>query len=112
MSDCIFCKIVSGEIPSNRVYEDENCVAFNDTSPEAPEHVLVVPKQHVDSIAQVEDPILLGNVMNAARKVADQLGLTADGYRLVINTGENGGQTVKHLHVHILGGREMKWPPG
>lgn len=113
MADCIFCKIANGEIPSEKLYENEHVLAFADLSPKAPVHILVIPKRHIQSAAQLseQDGPLLGQMFEAAAKVAEQQGL-AQGYRLVINTGENGGQTVPHLHIHILGGRQMEWPPG
>lgn len=111
--NCLFCKIVSGSIPADRMYEDESCLAFRDINPQAPVHLLVIPKKHVSSHAEaVEDhAALVGDVMAAAGKLAEQQGLR-NGYRLVINTGVDGGQTVSHLHVHLLGGRLMEWPPG
>lgn len=113
MADCIFCKIANGEIPSEKLYENEHVLAFADLSPKAPVHILVIPKRHIQSAAQLsaQDGPLLGQMFEAAAKVAEQQGL-AQGYRLVINTGEHGGQTVPHLHIHILGGRQMEWPPG
>jgi histidine triad (HIT) family protein len=111
--DCLFCKIAAGTIPVTRLYEDEQVVAFPDINPQAPVHVLVIPKQHVASLAQTsaDDAALLGHLLNAAVEVARLQGL-ANGYRLVINTGADGGQTVEHLHLHLLGGRHMTWPPG
>lgn len=112
MPDCIFCKIASGEIPSNVVYEDADCMVFHDLSPAAPTHVLVVPKRHYADLTEVEDSGLLGHLLTVAAQTAEKLGLKEDGFRIVINTGENGGQTVAHLHIHLLGGRSMAWPPG
>lgn len=111
---CLFCKIVAKEIPGDVVYEDEHALAFKDIRPVAPTHVLVVPKKHIAAIHDLtpDDAVTVGNVLVAARKVADQLGLTAAGYRLVINDGDAAGQTVHHVHVHVLGGRQMTWPPG
>jgi histidine triad (HIT) family protein len=111
--DCIFCKIVNGEIPAERLYEDEQAVAFTDIAPAAPVHFLVVPKQHLVSLGHVarSDGPLLGHLLSVAAEMAAQQGLFA-GYRTVINSGENGGQTVAHLHLHVLGGRRMHWPPG
>ena len=110
---CLFCKIVSGEIPCTKVYEDENSIAFADINPQAPVHILVVPKQHITSLAEAkpEDAALLGKLLEAVAKIAASTQL-AKGYRTVINTGEEGGQTVEHLHLHLLGGRAMHWPPG
>ena len=109
--DCLFCRIVNGEIPSRRVYEDEQIVAFADVAPQAPTHVLVVPRRHVGSLDDLRDPALAGRLLPVAAEVAATLGLGA-GYRVVVNTGPNGGQTVGHLHLHVLGGRQMTWPPG
>ncbi len=109
---CLFCKIVSGEIPAKSVYEDADVFAFADINPQAPVHVLVIPRKHVASLAEaVDDAALLGTLMAAAGRIAAENGL-AKGYRTVINTGADGGQTVEHLHVHLLGGRAMHWPPG
>ena len=112
-SDCLFCKIVEGAIPANRVYEDEFCIGFPDISPQAPTHLLVIPKQHIGSTAKTlaEDAGLMGQMMAAAAEIARKEKLD-NGYRIVVNTGEDGGQTVNHLHLHLLGGRQMKWPPG
>ena len=109
--DCLFCRIVADEIPVTRLYEDASCIAFADLHPQAPVHVLVIPKMHVASMAEAADPEMLARLMLAAASVAREQGL-AGGYRLVVNTGDDGGQTVKHLHVHVLGGRWMGWPPG
>ena len=112
MSDCIFCKIANGEIPSEFVYSDENVVAFKDLNPQAPVHVLIIPKEHYESASKVDNDLVWSNLMNAAVKVAKKFGLEKDGYRMVINTGEQGGQTVMHLHLHLLAGRNLGWPPG
>jgi histidine triad (HIT) family protein len=109
--DCLFCKIASGAIPVKRLYEDDFVVAFPDIHPQAPVHVLVIPKVHVQSMAHEPNTAMLGALMSAAAVVARELGLD-NGYRLVLNTGDDGGQTVEHLHVHVLGGRHMTWPPG
>ncbi|MDR2163903.1 MAG: histidine triad nucleotide-binding protein [Clostridiales Family XIII bacterium] len=113
MSDCIFCRIVNGEIPSETVYEDEEIIAFNDMQPQAPVHVLVIPRKHIASLDDITetDEELLGRLMSKVHIIAEMLGL-ANGYRLVANTGEDGLQTVRHLHFHLLGGRKMSWPPG
>jgi diadenosine tetraphosphate (Ap4A) HIT family hydrolase len=115
MDDCIFCKIANGEIPSETVYEDEEIVAFKDLEPQAPVHVLVVPKKHIASLDEVtesdEDKELIGHLVSKVHLIAAKLGLS-NGYRLVVNTGEDGMQTVQHLHFHLLGGRRMTWPPG
>lgn len=110
---CIFCGIVAGTVAAQTVYEDEDCLAFADQNPQAPVHLLVIPKEHITSHAQAltAETNLVGKVMAAAGELARIRGL-ADGYRLVINTGADGGQTVPHLHVHLLGGRPMGWPPG
>ena len=110
----IFAKIIAGEIPSEKLYEDEHVVAFRDIQPQAPVHVLLVPRKPLVSVADagIEDAELLGRLLLAAAKVARSLGLEDDGYRLVTNIGEYGGQSVFHLHVHLLGGRKMGWPPG
>ncbi len=111
--DCLFCKIAAGAISVSRLYEDEDILAFPDISPQAPTHILLIPKQHIASLAQATpaDTPRLGQLLAAAALVARQQDL-ASGYRLVINTGPDGGQTVDHLHVHLLGGRHMTWPPG
>ena len=110
---CLFCKIIDGSIPSAVVYQDERCYAFSDISPQAPVHILVVPKRHIESLAETsaDDPELLGHLVWVVTEIARQKGL-ANGYRTVINTGVDGGQTVNHLHLHLLGGRAMHWPPG
>ena len=112
MSDCLFCKIAEGLIPSDRVYEDQVCVAFRDIDPQAPTHFLVIPKVHIDSCTQVtaDNAALVGHMFTVIAKVAKQLGL--DSYRVVSNCGEQAGQSVPHLHFHVLGGRDMTWPPG
>ena len=115
MSDCIFCKIADGEIPAQKVFEDETVIAFKDLSPKAPVHVLIVPKKHIQSVAhfQTDDKDVAAHIfVDVVPKLAAELGVAADGFRLVINTGNNGGQSVNHLHVHLLGGRKMTWPPG
>ena len=113
MPDCIFCKIAAGEIPSKKAYEDDSILSFYDLDPQAPVHVLIIPKKHLDSlsVASEEDAALLSHMMLKAKDIAAGLGLD-NGYRLVINTGDDGGQTVRHLHMHLLGKRSMKWPPG
>lgn len=113
-SDCLFCKIATGEIPATIVHQDEHLVAFRDLQPKAPVHVLVVPREHVASLAAAQDghADLLGRVLLAARDLAVELGIAESGYRTVLNTGDNGGQSVDHLHLHLLGGRSLGWPPG
>lgn len=112
MQSCVFCKIASGEIPANIIWQDEFFVAFSDLSPQAPVHVLIVPRNHIASLMDCNDPYLLGNALVAVQKVAALLGVADDGFRTVINCRDNGGQTVPHLHFHLLGGRFMQWPPG
>jgi histidine triad (HIT) family protein len=113
MSDCLFCKIVSGEIPSKKVYEDEYTYAFEDLDPKAPTHVLIVPKKHIRGLkeASVEDAEIVGRCHLAAANISRQRGIE-DGYRTVLNVGPKSGQSVFHLHVHLLGGRDLRWPPG
>ena len=114
VDDCIFCKIVAGEIPSTRVFEDDVCIAFNDLSPQAPTHVLIIPRDHVDSLdtADAKNKESLGHLLLAAAEIAREKGFAEDGYRVVINTNGDGGQTVFHLHVHLLAGRPFVFPPG
>lgn len=114
MAGCIFCGIARGEVPARTVLETDDVVAFHDLDPKAPTHVLVIPRRHLESIdaMSAEDAELVGRVFAAARDVARAEGIAANGYRLVTNIGANGGQTVPHLHVHVLGGRRMTWPPG
>ena len=114
MNDCLFCKIVRGEIPSTSVYEDDVCMAFDDLSPQAPTHILVIPRQHLDSMdkAAPENKEMLGHLLLISAEIARQNGFANDGYRLVINTNADGGQTVFHLHVHLLAGRPFIFPPG
>lgn len=111
MENCLFCRIASGEIPSSKVYEDEKVLAFRDIDPQAPVHVLVIPKQHFDSILDA-DPETVGYMQTIVCKLAKELGVDESGFRLVVNTGADGQQSVKHMHMHILGGRSMQWPPG
>lgn len=113
MSDCIFCKIANKEITSDYVYEDDKIISFRDMEPQAPEHVLIIPKKHIASLdaAQESDAEVLAHILLKAKDIAADLGME-DGYRLVNNCGEDGGQTVKHLHFHLLGKRKMSWPPG
>lgn len=113
MIDCLFCKIIRGEIPAQLVFEDEKSVVFNDINPQAPTHVLVVPKKHIASLSSSldGDAPLLGHLQQTARQAAILLGVS-DSFRLVTNNGRGAGQSVDHLHYHLLGGRPMKWPPG
>jgi len=114
MDSCLFCKIIAGKIPCTKVYEDSYTLAFRDIDPKAPSHILVVPKEHFESIHDVpaEKSDLYSQLMNTASKVVTAENLTEPGYRLVINSGTDGGQMVPHIHVHILGGRSLHWPPG
>ena len=109
--DCIFCKIISKEIPAKIVFENEDCIAFSDIKPVSPVHILLIPKVHIKNLWETNDGNLLGKLLLAGKEVAQQNNLH-EGFRTVINTGDNGGQTVYHLHIHILGGRFHKWPPG
>ena len=112
--DCLFCRIVAGEIPAGIVYQDDRCVAFRDINPQAPVHVLIIPRDHVASLddAAEKDDATLGHIMRIASHVAHEQGISESGYRTVINTGAGAGQSVFHLHVHVLGGRSLGWPPG
>lgn len=111
-SDCLFCKIVRGDIPATRVAENTHCVAFRDIAPKAPTHLLVIPREHVASLNQVESAAMAGEILLMAREVARAEGVAESGYRVVFNTNADGGQTVYHLHAHVMGGRAMDWPPG
>lgn len=110
MTDCLFCKIIAGEVPSTKVYEDEYVYAFKDINPLAPVHILVVPKLHITSAAEIctENSVAVAHVFEAAAKIAKEQGIAEDGYRVVTNIGENGCQSVKHIHFHILGGRKLE----
>jgi len=112
MNDCLFCKMVSGQIKPDVVYEDDHILAFRDINPQAPIHVLIIPKRHVATLDDLEDPALSGELLFAVRAVARQEGIAESGYRTVVNCRGDGGQEVNHLHLHLLGGRRMKWPPG
>lgn len=114
MSDCLFCKIVEKKIPAKIVHEDDRTLAFDDIHPQAPVHTLVIPKQHVATVqdCDTQDQLLLGLLMLTCAKVAKLKGLAKSGYRVTANTGADGGQTVFHLHLHVMGGRHMGWPPG
>jgi histidine triad (HIT) family protein len=113
-SNCIFCKIVAGEIPADIVHRDETCTAFRDRTPAAPTHVLVVPNKHIVSLNELQDADAgsIGRLFVVAAAIAKDQKIDASGYRVVVNTGQEGGQSVFHLHVHLLGGRPMQWPPG
>lgn len=112
--DCLFCKIIKGEIPSEKVYEDEYVYAFNDISPTAPVHVLIVPKKHISTINDIteDDSELIGKIYLAAKKIAKEKGIDEDGYRVITNCNKMAGQTVFHIHYHLIGGRELGWPAG
>lgn len=114
MENCIFCKIIAGEIPSNKAYEDEYVLAFHDLDPKAPTHILLIPKKHFASVLELEesDGVYAAKLFQTANTLARELGLDQSGFRLVLNTGEDGGQSVAHLHMHLLGGRNLGWPPG
>ncbi|WP_123053001.1 histidine triad nucleotide-binding protein [Clostridium sp. JN-1] len=114
MQNCIFCKIIKGEIPCQKVYEDDMVLSFKDIEPAAPSHVLIIPKKHISSLNDVteEDSKIIAHVFMAAQKIVKELGIDKDGYRIVSNCGENGGQSVPHVHFHLLGGRSLQWPPG
>lgn len=111
--DCLFCKIINGEIPSNKVYEDDQVFAFRDIAPQAPTHILIIPKQHIKSAAEIDESnsAVVARIFEVAAKIAKQEGLD-DGFRIVNNCGDIAGQTVKHLHFHLMGGREFGWPAG
>ena len=112
MSDCLFCKIANGEIPAQIVKRSDQFVAFKDINPQAPTHVLVIPTHHVASLGDVRDAQLAGGLLLFARDLARELGIAERGYRVVLNTNADGGQTVYHVHAHLLGGRVLRWPPG
>lgn len=112
--DCLFCRILNKQMESKVVHEDESCIAFEDINPQAPTHILVVPRRHIASLNEVaaEDAALLGHLQLVAAQLAQQRGLADSGYRIVLNTGRGAGQSIFHLHLHVLGGRGMRWPPG
>jgi histidine triad (HIT) family protein len=116
MSDpkCLFCRIMTGEIPAGKVYEDDHSFAFRDVNPQAPTHVLLIPKKHISSLneASAEDHAVLGHLLRVAPQIARQEGVADNGFRVVVNTGADAGQSVWHIHLHIMGGRSMAWPPG
>lgn len=114
MSACIFCRIIEGSIPAKIVYQDEHTLAFDDINPQAPVHTLVIPKRHVASVQELGegDQMLLGRLLLTCARIAGDKGLSESGFRFVANTGRDGGQTVFHLHFHVMGGRHMGWPPG
>ena len=112
MSDCLFCKIIAGEIPSSKVYEDDTCFAFNDIDPQAPTHFLVIPKEHIQFVSQIsgENSAVVAHIFEVIAKLAKEKGM--ESYRVVSNIGDQAGQSVHHLHFHVLSGRDMTWPPG
>jgi histidine triad (HIT) family protein len=112
IANCLFCRILRGEIPAKLVTENADCVAFRDVNPQAPVHVLVIPREHVSSLNETTDPALVGRLALLAAEIARREGIAESGYRTVINTNADAGQSVFHIHLHLLGGREMKWPPG
>ena len=112
MADCLFCKIVAGEIPATEVARDDRYVAFRDINPQAPTHSLVIPHEHVASLDAAEDEAMLGGLLLFARDVARGEGISEEGFRVVLNTNARAGQTVFHIHAHVLGGRDLRWPPG
>lgn len=113
-SDCLFCRIISGELPASQVYADDSVVAIRDIAPQAPTHILILSRKHIPSVRDVSktDKDLIGKICAVGTELAAQEGIADGGYRLVVNVGQNGGQTVDHLHVHMLGGRHLAWPPG
>jgi len=114
MTDCLFCKIIQGDIPGDIVYQDDDVLAFNDVNPQAPTHILIIPKKHIATTndAQAEDAAVLGKLMLTASRIAADMGFADDGYRMVTNCNELAGQSVFHIHLHLLAGRAMHWPPG
>jgi histidine triad (HIT) family protein len=114
MPDCLFCKIINRDIPGSIVYEDDRVLAFNDINPQAPTHVLIVPKRHIESLngLQTGDDQIVGELVRRAAAIAKERGISAGGYRTVFNTNRDAGQTVFHIHLHLIGGRSMSWPPG
>jgi histidine triad (HIT) family protein len=110
--NCIFCRIARNEIKSDKVYEDNDLICIKDINPQAPVHILIIPKKHVEKLYEVEDLILLGKMLKIACQIAEKEGIKESGFRIVINTNRNAGQSVEHVHVHLLGGRIMMWPPG
>ncbi|AYE33363.1 histidine triad nucleotide-binding protein [Clostridium septicum] len=112
--NCIFCKIINGEIPTEKIYEDEKVVAFNDINKEAPIHFLVIPKVHIQSVNEInkDNSDIISHIFMVINKIVKELGIDKSGYRIVNNCGNDGGQTVNHIHFHVLGQRELKWPPG
>jgi histidine triad (HIT) family protein len=112
MNDCLFCKMVAGDMTPDTVYEDDDVLAFRDINAQAPVHILIIPKKHVATLNELDDPILAGRLLLVATQLAKQEGLAESGYRTIFNCNGDGGQEVFHLHLHLLGGRQMRWPPG
>lgn len=116
MSECLFCKIRDGEIPGNLIYEDDDVLAFRDVNPQAPVHILIIPSKHISTVNDMDvsdgDELVMGKLFTAAKTIAAEEGVSDDGYRLVINNNQQAGQTVFHIHMHLLAGRNMTWPPG
>jgi histidine triad (HIT) family protein len=114
MSECIFCKIVSGEVPAEIIFQDEVCLAFRDINPAAPVHVLIIPKTHIPTLGDLtpEHESITGHILTVAKTIAQDLGVAESGYRVIANCNSDGGQTVFHIHFHLLGGRQLTWPPG
>jgi len=114
MADCLFCKIINGEIPSTKVFENDKVLAFRDIDPQAPQHIIVIPKTHIASANEInaENSAIIGYIFEVIAKIAQQEGFAEQGYRVVNNCGEDGGQTVGHIHYHVLAGRNLQWPPG
>jgi len=110
--DCVFCKIVKKEMKSDKVYEDEDLIGIRDINPQAPIHILIIPKKHFEKLHQIEEIHLLGKMIKIAYEIAEKEGILNSGYRIVINTNRDAGQSVDHVHIHLLGGRIMRWPPG
>ncbi len=112
--DCIFCKIIEGAIATDKVYEDENIVAFNDVNPQAPVHIIIIPKKHIEKLSDLtqEDSLLIGEMIIKATYIASEKGIESSGYRLIFNCNKDAGQTVFHIHLHLIGGRKFSWPPG
>ena len=112
MTDCLFCKIAKHELTTNIVFEDDSCIAFNDINAQAPIHILIIPKQHIATLNELDDSALAGHLITTATKLAKQLGVSENGYRLNWNCNSDGGQEVYHIHLHLLAGRKFNWPPG
>lgn len=112
MTDCLFCKMINGDIPVNKIYEDKDVFAFHDINPQAPHHFLVIPKTHIETLNVADNAQLLGQLILTTSNIAKELGFADEGYRVVMNCNEQGGQTVYHIHLHCLGGRALTWPPG